>query len=691
MSNTFCPAALGLLLVLGSLPALASSASAPEPRGLPDITSLEAVPEFVSRASIAKRWPGEFSGGEGENWRYWLIDSQIDRRSRHAVYFYDVAFEPLTAERLGDAGRYEIQFRDEYQTLALHELAIRRDGRWLQRFRADAVQLTRRQSEFESDFRDDQISALVVIDDVRVGDVVRIAFSVTGDNPVLEGHIHQRFAFASGFPTLWRQARVLFPPETKIDARAFERPPPARERRTHDALEWSVRAERVPAHLEELDLPGWHIDRPTWVLAPEKPWDEIVRWALPMYPADLALPDELADEVGKRRVLPEAERAAWALERVQEDVRYFATILGDSSHRPSPPHLTWERRYGDCKDKTQLLTTLLRALGIRASPALVSTAEGRNLEHLPPAATLFDHVIVTAIIDGERRWLDPTLSWQRGPIASRIAGLQGFALIVEDGQHALTPMPEADAAAHSVHVREHYEVTDPATGAVALSVETLRAGLAANRFRQALAVSSTQELQRTYTEFYRKHFGKVSVAAPLRVKDDRERNEIMVFESYRLDDPWQVGERQSLIVPTAAEVADQLLLPQQRERAGPFVAAAARRVDYEARLSLPETWRPDATALDEEVRSPAFEWASRREQTDRQLVLGHRYAGVQMVLPAEDLDAHVSAVKRAEELSHQGFRVITAAHQRRSDRDERLRSIIKSARERAAGVDHAER
>jgi hypothetical protein len=104
---------------------------------------------------------------------------------------------------------------------------------------------------------------------------------------------------------------------------------------------------------------------------------------------------------------------------------------------------------------------------------------------------------------------------------------------------------------------------------------------------------------------------------------------------------------------------------------------------------LPESWKPAATALAEKVQSPAFAWESRRELGERELVVGHRFVGKQTVLPADQVDEHVSAVRRAEALTRQSFRVIPPAQQRLSDRDARLRAILKSARERA-GADHAE-
>jgi hypothetical protein len=313
------------------------------------------------------------------SWRYWLVDTQIDTRGDQPTTYFEVVFEPLSAERLGDAGRYEINFRDEFQTLELHKVDLRRDGRWLSRFRPDSVQVTRRQAEFEANLSDSQASALLVIDDVRVGDLVRIAYSVRGSNPVLAGQMHYGFSFASDFPVLARNARVLFPDDGRIDARPFRDPPAAQQSNVTQGQEWRVNAIELAPLATESDLPDWYIDRPTWLVSSARSWEQVVDWALPLYPLDDALPAELAAELEDQLARSEAERAAWALQRVQEEVRYFATILGDSSFKPNPPTLTWERRFGDCKDKTQLLSSLLRALRIDAKPALVSLSGATSI------------------------------------------------------------------------------------------------------------------------------------------------------------------------------------------------------------------------------------------------------------------------------------------------------------------------
>ncbi len=84
---------------------LAAAAPAGAARPLPVIAGLSPAPDFVEPATPAEQWPEDFELEGGLSWRYWLIDAQIDRRSPQHTTYLDIAFEPVTAERLGDAGR----------------------------------------------------------------------------------------------------------------------------------------------------------------------------------------------------------------------------------------------------------------------------------------------------------------------------------------------------------------------------------------------------------------------------------------------------------------------------------------------------------------------------------------------------------------------------------------------------------
>ncbi|MBZ0113347.1 MAG: transglutaminase family protein [Thermoanaerobaculia bacterium] len=122
---------------------------------------------------------------------------------------------------------------------------------------------------------------------------------------------------------------------------------------------------------------------------------------------------------------------------VQRDVRYVAVQIGVGGWLPSTPEEVWERRWGDCKDKTMLLIDLLKAAGIEARPALALLGGDRRVDPAFPTPFQFNHLVAAVrldslesppdtapivgdwlILDGTQRrggggWLNPSVQGQK--------------------------------------------------------------------------------------------------------------------------------------------------------------------------------------------------------------------------------------------------------------------------------------
>ena len=104
-----------------------------------------------------------------------------------------------------------------------------------------------------------------------------------------------------------------------------------------------------------------------------------------------------------------AGRLRAAYERVAA-LRYVAVELGVGAFRPRTPEQVWTQRYGDCKDKANLLVAVLTRLGIPAEFALVNRF-GHTFTEWP--AWQFNHALarVPAAPDAGQPhdlWLDTT-------------------------------------------------------------------------------------------------------------------------------------------------------------------------------------------------------------------------------------------------------------------------------------------
>jgi hypothetical protein len=134
-------------------------------------------------------------------------------------------------------------------------------------------------------------------------------------------------------------------------------------------------------------------------------------------------------------------------------LRYVAVPLGVSSHRPHAAATVLANRYGDCKDKANLLNTLLRSLGISADLVLVPRF-GEAVDELPGLA--FNHAISRVHLAGEMLWLDTTDEVTRFPMLP--PGDPGRrVLVVGAGSTGLTALPAPEPAAHRLVLRTTLE------------------------------------------------------------------------------------------------------------------------------------------------------------------------------------------------------------------------------------------
>ena len=178
------------------------------------------------------------------------------------------------------------------------------------------------------------------------------------------------------------------------------------------------------------------------------------------------------------------EKALTLSDWVRRHIRYVGVYVGPGGVVPHPAATVLANRYGDCKDHVILLETLLRAVGIDSTAALVNSG---NAYRLPTTPTLgiFNHVIT--YIPALDLYLDSTAeSIAAGYLPSGVMGKR--ALLVATG--ALAPTPS--------HQRERnrtfawFDVQED--GSSSFSVAKLNEGAVAEPYRTA--VRDTKEADR---------------------------------------------------------------------------------------------------------------------------------------------------------------------------------------------------
>jgi hypothetical protein len=85
---------------------------------------------------------------------------------------------------------------------------------------------------------------------------------------------------------------------------------------------------------------------------------------------------------------------------VQRDVRYVAIELGIGGYQPHPAADVFAHRYGDCKDKSTLLSTMLKEIGVDSYYVIINTERGSVDASTPPNLG-FNHVMLAIQMPAE--------------------------------------------------------------------------------------------------------------------------------------------------------------------------------------------------------------------------------------------------------------------------------------------------
>ena len=138
----------------------------------------------------------------------------------------------------------------------------------------------------------------------------------------------------------------------------------------------------------------------------------------------------------------EAEKIRALYHFVAANIRYVGIELGQSAYQPSPATEVFQVQYGDCKDKTTLLISMLDLVGIQAYPVLISVAPYEQVDATLPALNQFNHMIA-AIPTGANTyiWLDPSsTTCNYGNLPYSTQGRTGFLISDTHGQFVKTPV-----------------------------------------------------------------------------------------------------------------------------------------------------------------------------------------------------------------------------------------------------------
>ncbi len=179
-------------------------------------------------------------------------------------------------------------------------------------------------------------------------------------------------------------------------------------------------------------------------------WDNVYTWykelAKGRYIPDIDIQEKVQQLT--RNLTTEAEKIRAIYQFVATKIRYVGIELGQSAYQPTPATEVFQMQYGDCKDKTTLLISMLDLAGIKAYPVLMGLAPHERIDTTLPSLSQFNHMIAAVPTGADTYiWLDPTASTcSYGDLPYNAQGRTGFLISDTYGEFVETPIfpPESN-------------------------------------------------------------------------------------------------------------------------------------------------------------------------------------------------------------------------------------------------------
>ncbi|HUX46039.1 MAG TPA: DUF3857 domain-containing protein [Terracidiphilus sp.] len=192
-------------------------------------------------------------------------------------------------------------------------------------------------------------------------------------------------------------------------------------------------------------------------------------------------------------------------EYLQENVRYFVVMRGIGGWQAHPAGEIFRNRYGDCKDKTTLLISMLRVAGIESTYVLVDDRRGVVDPQAPsfygdhmitaiavPAGVTDAHLQAVVTAKNGKRYLifDPTN--EETPVGNLPAYLQGgYGILAAGDDSQILALPVLSPAANGAERTGTFVLM--ADGTLTGKVDVTRTGPEGADLRETLKDSDQKE------------------------------------------------------------------------------------------------------------------------------------------------------------------------------------------------------
>ncbi|MFN4227304.1 MAG: DUF3857 domain-containing protein [Candidatus Ratteibacteria bacterium] len=249
---------------------------------------------------------------------------------------------------------------------------------------------------------------------IEIGSIIEYKYIIYTFKPLIEKHFWDGFYFQSTEDFLFSRYELKIP--KKIKLQIYEKDISLLEKKeSFDYITYIWEKKNVPSIIEEILMPPLSEIVPKVYVSTFSSWEEIGKWFFELSKVDKNKEKEIGKVVEEliKDKKTEEEKIISIYNYVCSNIRYVGLEMGIHGYKPHQPEEVLKAKYGDCKDKANLIRRMLEIAGIKSYITLVNTE--RKVEKEIPFPGQFNHAIIAILKNNSYIFLDPTVEVMRYP------------------------------------------------------------------------------------------------------------------------------------------------------------------------------------------------------------------------------------------------------------------------------------
>ncbi len=326
-------------------------------------------------------------------------------------YISDMALKILTEKGRQEKSNIEIGYNTAYGTMRFVRAEVAKpDGRIVPVDLAAQSRESINQGQMDANIYDpSQKSVKLTVPDLGIGDVLRYTVASEQTKTVVPGTWGDLFTLEETFPISHAVYEIDAPaarPLARIELKAgIPGTVTSRMEKNGDRIRYIWEVRNVPRMFEEPKMPESYTVAQRLLVSTIPDWETLSKWYWELSkprldhvnPAMKEKVRELTESLTSRQ-----EKIEAIFRFVSQDVRYMGITIENEApgYEPHDVSLTFDNRYGVCRDKAALLVSMLRLAGFDARPVLIYVGPKKDPEVPLP---WFNHAI-TAVRNEDGSW-----------------------------------------------------------------------------------------------------------------------------------------------------------------------------------------------------------------------------------------------------------------------------------------------